>query len=72
MPISRIDDQGVCDFLIKMYMDESSNVNGSFSKLLLDSDKNDQFMINGPYGSWVYHGYGNISLKKKYFPFEHN
>jgi len=53
IPLSRLDEQGGADFMIKM-------IEGEFSSLLKESAVGQKLSIRGPSTGWVYKGFGNI------------
>lgn len=62
-PLSRLDEQGSVDFLIKL-IDKNDEITetGLFSQTIRDSSVGDKFSIKGPFHNWVYDGFGRILL----------
>lgn len=63
IPISRLDEQGTADFLVKL-IDQKPEIDAAceFSKLLRVANIGDKFLVKGPYSNWVYEGFGKISV----------
>ena len=58
MPISRIDDQGFLDLLIKTLNDPNDPQKGLFSKTISTAKIGQNFTLEGPFGDFYYKGEG--------------
>ena len=63
IPISRLDEQGTADFLIKL-IDQRADIMAQceFSRILRTASVGDTFWVKGPVKNWLYEGFGKISI----------
>ena len=60
-PVSRTDEQGHADFLIKTSDGVASHI-GEFTRKLVEAKEGDSMKVRGLMGGWVYEGFGRLSV----------
>ena len=60
-PLSRVDEQGSADFLVKLVDSPDTSI-GEFSKALRSAKEGDKMLIKGPVQNWLYEGFGRLSI----------
>eukprot|EP01016_Furgasonia_blochmanni_P055382 TRINITY_DN9251_c0_g2_i2.p1 TRINITY_DN9251_c0_g2~~TRINITY_DN9251_c0_g2_i2.p1 ORF type:complete len:220 (-),score=49.69 TRINITY_DN9251_c0_g2_i2:72-731(-) len=67
VPISRIDDEGYVDFLVRIYTKDTKlgYTGGEFTNMLEQMNPNQEIQIKGPYGNFVYEEPGVFRISDK-------